>query len=169
MNEVPTPAAQHDDIDALEAARRKKLLRVQELGHDPWGSRFDDRHLIGEIRDRAGEVKLKLENGSEIDLPEPAEDFNYRQWLADQGKGEIAGPKVRAAGRIMLSRDAGKLRFVNIQDWTGTIQLFIGKNQVGDDNWELSGCFDLGDFVGVDGELRRTKTGELTIFVLRIS
>ena len=64
----------------------------------------------------------------------------------------------------MLQRDTGKLRFVNIQDWTGNIQLFIGKNQVGEASWNLAGLFDLGDLVGVDGELRYTNTGELTIF-----
>ncbi|MEO8495565.1 MAG: lysine--tRNA ligase [Planctomycetota bacterium] len=170
LNDDSTPSADKTGDDRLEAARREKLRRIAELGHDPWGGRFDDRELIGDIRARVAEVKLRLEDGTEIDLPEPdaTEDFNYRQWLADQGKGEITGPKVRAAGRIMLSRDAGKLRFVNIQDWTGTIQLFIGKNQVGDANWELSGCFDLGDLVGVDGELRRTKTGELTIFAEKL-
>ena len=45
------------------------------------------------------------------------------------------GPKVRAAGRIVLLRDAGKLKFLDIQDWTGRIQLFIGKAQVGEQNW----------------------------------
>ena len=59
----------------------------------------------------------------------------------------------------------GKLKFLDIRDQSGQIQLFVGKNQVGQENWELAGCFDLGDIVGVDGELRRTKTGELTIFV----
>ena len=66
----------------------------------------------------------------------------------------MIGPKVRAAGRIVLSRDTGKLLFVNIHDWTGNIQLFIGKNQVGDENWALAECFDLGDIIGVDGELQ---------------
>ena len=167
MNDDSTPAPSDGGNDQLEAARREKLRRISELGHDPWGSRFDDRDLIGDIRSRAGEVKLVLEDGKEIELPEPEAEagFDYRQWLANQGQGAITGPKVRAAGRIMLSRDGGKLRFVNIQDWTGTIQLFIGKNQVVEDGWELASCCDLGDFVGVDGELRRTKTGELTIFV----
>ncbi len=164
-NSDSTPSNDAPSDDRLEAARREKLRKIEALGHDPWGRRFDDRDLIGDIRARIGEVKLTLEDGSQVEMPEPEEGFNYRQWLADQGKGEIKGPKVRAAGRIMLSRDTGKLRFINIQDWTGTIQLFVGKQQVGDDNWELSACFDLGDLVGVDGELRRTKTGEVTIFV----
>ncbi len=58
----------------------------------------------------------------------------------------------------------GKSHWLQIRDWTGTIQVMIGKAQVGDENFALAQCFDLGDLVGVDGELRRTKTGELTIF-----
>ena len=51
---------------------------------------------------------------------------------------------------------------------TGQIQLFIGQKQVGD-GWQLAECFDLGDVIGVDGELRRTKTGELSIFVEQLT
>ena len=81
---------------------------------------------------------------------------------------EQQGPKVRAAGRIVLRRKKGKLIFTDIRDWTGQIQLFIGMNQVGEENWELCQCLDLGDIIGVDGELRKTKTGELTIFAEKI-
>ena len=77
---------------------------------------------------------------------------------------EQHGPKVRAAGRIVLRRPSGKVHWLQIRDWTGTIQVMIGKTQVGDDNFALAQCFDLGDIVGVDGELKRTRTGELTIF-----
>jgi lysyl-tRNA synthetase class 2 len=153
-----------------EAARRDKLRRIAAMGIDPWGGRFDDRQLIGDIRAKVADIKFKAETGEFKALPEElgSPDFNFREWLAAQGKGELTGPKVRAAGRIVLQRDAGKLRFVDIQDWTGRLQLFIGKNQVGEQNWELAGCFDLGDIVGVDGELRYTKTGELTIFAERL-
>ena len=80
----------------------------------------------------------------------------------------MVGPKVRAAGRIVLQRPGGKLIFADIRDMTGQIQLFIGQKQVGD-GWQLAECFDLGDVIGVDGELRRTKTGELSIFVERLT
>jgi len=134
--------------DAQEAARREKLRRIEELGHDPWGCRFDNHMPIGEIRAREGEIEV-----------EPAGD-------CETGKPpEQHGPKVRAAGRIVLQRKKGKLIFLDIRDWSGQIQLFVGKNQVGEENWELALCFDLGDIVGVDGELKRTRTGELTIFV----
>jgi len=74
------------------------------------------------------------------------------------------GPQVRAAGRIMLRRKAGKLIFLDLKDWTGRIQVAAGKRQVGEEAWALAECFDLGDIIGVDGRLGRTRTGELTIF-----
>jgi lysyl-tRNA synthetase class 2 len=158
------------DGGSLEASRRAKLQKIIELGLDPWGSRFDDRSYVRDIRARAGEIQFLTEDGRRIPLPADftAEAFDRKAWKAAQGKGELSGPKVRAAGRIVLQRDTGKLRFVNIRDWTGNIQLFIGKNQVGEDSWTLAGLFDLGDLVGVDGELRYTNTGELTIFAEKL-
>ena len=132
---------------ALEAARREKLRKIRELGIDPWGGRFDGHMPIGQIRDRENEITVQ-----------PAGD-------CQTGKPpETVGPKVRAAGRIVLQRKAGKLIFADVRDWTGQVQLFIGKKQVGETNWALAQCFDLGDIIGVDGELKRTRTGELTIF-----
>ncbi|MCA9263481.1 MAG: lysine--tRNA ligase [Planctomycetales bacterium] len=160
-NETPpeTPLDPH-------AARRAKLQKIVEMGLDPYGSRFDGRQSIADIRQRIGEVKLHKEDGTQVDLPDPERlDGDFRVWLSEQGPGELVGPKVRAAGRIVLSRDKGKLKFIDIRDQTGQVQLFVGKNQVGEQAWELANCFDLGDLIGVDGELRRTKTGELTIFV----
>ena len=151
-----------------QAARREKLRRIEALGHDPWGHRFDNRLPIGEIRQMASEIRYRREeDGSEVDVPDPSElpEGAFRQWLSDQGRGEMVGPTVRAAGRIMLQRDTGKLQFLDIEDWTGRIQLFVGKAQVGDDGWELVQQCDLADLVGADGTLRRTRTGELTIFV----
>jgi len=164
----------------IEAARRNKLQRIRELGVDPYGHRFDDRMLIGDIREMAASVVLKNEAGEPIDLPQlekkedkyyvqaEGEEVEFRQWLSTQGKVEFTGPKVRAAGRIVLQREQGNLRFINIQDWSGNIQLFIGKKQVGLENWDLIKCLDLGDLIGVDGELKRTKTGELSIFVSEV-
>ena len=134
----------------LEAARRAKLRKIVELGHDPWGQRFDDHMPIGEIRAREGEITVEP-------APPGARDAVQH------------GPKVRAAGRIVLQRDTGKLIFANIKDWSGTIQLFIGQKQVGEEGWALAQCFDLGDIIGVDGELKKTKTGELTIFVEKLA
>jgi len=133
--------------EALEAARRDKLRKIVELGLDPWGGRFDGHQPIGQIRARENEIVV-----------EPVGD-------CQTGKPpQQHGPKVRAAGRIVLQRRAGKLVFIDIRDWTGKIQMLAGKSQVGEKNWELIQCLDLGDIMGVDGELSRTRTGELTIF-----
>lgn len=173
MTEQPTPAGDDDstrDQSFLEAARRAKLARIIELGHDPWGTRFDDRELIGDIRARAKEIVFQKADGANITLPSletEEERAAFRPWLATQGAGEIVGPQVRAAGRIVLSRDKGKLLFIDIRDMTGQVQLFVGRDQVGD-TWELAQNFDLGDIIGVDGTLKRTKTGELSIFAERL-
>lgn len=170
---MTTPPAASDsaaDAPLHEAARREKMKRITTLGHDPWGGRFDDRMWLGDIRSRQGEIQFRKESGELVPVPDKAAqpDLDFRQWVADQGKGEMIGPQVRAAGRIVLNRDTGKLRFVDILDWTGRIQLFIGKAQVGDESWALSENFDLGDIIGVDGELRFTKMGELTIFARKL-
>ena len=132
---------------SLEAARRDKLRKIQEMGIDPWGARFDDHQPIGEIR--AQEAEISVEPAGDCETGKPPEQH---------------GPKVRAAGRIVLRRPSGKIHWLQIRDWSGTIQVMIGKNQVGDENFELAKCFDLGDIIGVDGEMKRTRTGELTIF-----
>src|SRR5882724_5613423 len=167
---LPTPSPSSEDISRLEAARREKLRKIAALGVDPWGGRLDDRLLIGDIRGRKNEIKYVRELDGPIDVPdrEAQPELDFRGWMQDQGKGEWSGPKVRAAGRIMLSRDAGKLKFINIQDWTGNIQLMVGKAQVGDESWALAENFDLGDIIGVDGKLAYTKTGELTIFAEKL-
>ena len=154
-----------------ESSRREKLDRIVQLGLDPWGSRFDDHAAIADIRARASEIIFNTHDGRQLTLIDPAtagDGFDFRKWLADQGPGEMTGPQVRAAGRIVLHRDKGKLQFIDIRDMTGQIQLFVGQQQVGDD-WALAQCLDLGDIIGVDGELRRTKTGELSIFAKRLT
>ncbi len=146
MNDTSTQQSAASET-ALETARREKLRKIQELGIDPWGSRFDNHQPIGDIRAREDEIKV-----------EPAGD-------CETGKPpEQHGPRVRAAGRIVLRRPSGKIHWLQIRDWSGTVQVMIGKTQVGEEDFELAKCFDLGDIVGVDGELKRTRTGELTIF-----
>lgn len=145
-----------------EASRRDKLRRIQELGVDPWGHRFDGHQAIDTIRKMVSHVVHRTEAG--VETPLPPHDVDFKAWLSQQPPGELQGPRVRAAGRIVLQRKAGKLIFIDLRDWTGQVQVMIGKQQVGQENWALAECFDLGDLVGVDGELKRTKAGEITIF-----
>ena len=133
-----------------EAARREKLKLLEQLGVDPWGQRFDDHRPLAEIRARESEISSE---------PPPP---------GGEGRPHEHGPKVRAAGRIVLQRKKGKLIFLDIRDWTGQIQVMIGRAQVGEQNWAVAECFDLGDIIGVDGELKHTNLGELTIFAERL-
>ena len=103
---------------ALEAARREKLRKIQEMGIDPFGSRFDDHIPIGQIRDRVDEIVVEPADNSE-----PREGERVRP-------PEQHGPKVRAAGRIIRRRPSGKVVWLDIRDWSGTIQVMIGKKQV---------------------------------------
>ena len=64
----------------------------------------------------------------------------------------MTGPTVRVAGRIMSNRDKGKVMFIDLEDQTARIQLFIGKSQVGEENWTLAQNFDLGDLIGAESE-----------------
>lgn len=127
--------------DVLEAVRLAKLERIAALGHDPWGQRFDGHQPIEVVRSLAPAMGT------------PTED----------------GPVVRVAGRIMLRRGQGKVIFLELRDWTERIQIFLGKNQVGEACWNLVGELDLGDLAGVDGKLGWTKTGELTIFASNLT
>lgn len=125
----------------LEASRREKMARIAELGFDPWGHRIDDVTPLTDAR------------ALEPQVPD-----------AEAREAGAHGPHVRVQGRIMLQRPSGKVIWLNLKDRTGKIQVMIGKNQVGDQNFELAQCFDLGDIVMVKGELAHTKTGELTVF-----
>ncbi|GIW94830.1 MAG: lysine--tRNA ligase [Pirellulaceae bacterium] len=149
-----------------EASRRANLKRLMDLGIDPWGSRFDGHQPIGRVRAMKDQIRYRLADGQELALPplEGPQRVDYRQWKSQQGPGEEVGPKVRVAGRIVLQRPTGKLIFLNIRDWTGDIQIFVGQRQVGHHNWQIAECLDLGDIIGVDGRLGRTNTGELTVF-----
>jgi lysyl-tRNA synthetase class 2 len=73
------------------------------------------------------------------------------------------GQKARCAGRIVLLRDIGKLIFLTLRDSSGDIQVGLSKTHIAD-QWELAKLFELGDIIGADGELGRTKTGEITVW-----
>ena len=123
----------------------RSCRRFANWGSTPGDSDSTATSPSAEIRAREGEIVVEP----------PAEGERHERQH---------GPKVRAAGRIMLQRRAGKAIFLDIRDWTGKVQVLIGQRQVGEQGWALAQCFDLGDLIGVDGELGRTRTGELTIF-----
>src|SRR4051812_43388860 len=96
-----------EPADRLEAARLEKLHKIEALGIDPWGQRFDDHVAIRDAR-----AVCPTEKG-------------------------VIGPATRIAGRVMLKNDKGKLKFMHVQDWTGRIQVMLSKADFSDEQWEL--------------------------------
>jgi len=125
--------------DRFEKARLEKLQKIEELGHDPWGQRFDNHRHIADVRGMCPE------------------------------KPGVLGEEVRIAGRIMLRRKAGKLRFFDIKDQTANIQLLFSRGDLSEEQWGLVGALDLGDLIGIDGRLKRTDSGEVSVFVDRLT
>ena len=117
--------------------RYEKLEALRRRGIDPFGARYPVTHWAGHLRQRYGS----------------ATDEELRD----------SGP-VSLAGRVMTLRLHGKTCFAHLRDYTGQIQLYARSDQLGD-RYELFRDLDAGDFIGVEGELFRTRTGELTVAV----
>ncbi|MGB4302773.1 MAG: OB-fold nucleic acid binding domain-containing protein, partial [Syntrophomonadaceae bacterium] len=77
----------------------------------------------------------------------------------------LEGQTVRIAGRIMSKRRHGKAGFADLQDLTGSIQLYFRKQDVGEEAYELFIKLDIGDILGVEGEVFRTQKGEISVQV----
>ena len=122
-----------------ERARRDKLSRISALGVDPFGQKF-------ERTDTSATVKEKAQDKTNEQLE--AEPIN-----------------VIVAGRIMLLRKMGKAAFFTLRDLTGDIQCYIRIDTVGEENYALFKCSDVGDIVGIEGRIMLTDTGEVTIRV----
>ena len=122
-----------------ELARRAKLSRYEELGVNPFGHRFE-RNSFSE------ELKTKYKEFTEEELEQNNDSFIL-------------------AGRIRFIRKMGKASFFNIQDRQGMLQCYIRLDNVGEDNYKVFKLSDLGDIVGVEGTLMKTRTGELTLRV----
>lgn len=80
-----------------------------------------------------------------------------------EGFDALEGKTVRVAGRIMAIRGHGKAGFANLRDMSGQIQLYLRQDIIGDEAYDLVHQIDLGDIIGVEGEVFRTRTGEISI------
>jgi len=87
---------------------------------------------------------------------------HYSQQIKDHFD-TMEGQEVTVAGRIMSKRMMGKASFAHIQDSAGQIQIFVRINDVGEEQYEDFKSFDLGDIIGVTGEVFKTKTGEISV------
>ena len=82
---------------------------------------------------------------------------------------ELEGTQVSIAGRMMSKRVMGKASFCNVQDLKGNIQCYVARDSVGEEAYKDFKKFDVGDLVGVQGEVFTTKTGEISIHVTGIT
>ena len=76
---------------------------------------------------------------------------------------ELEGKIVKVAGRIMSKRVMGKASFCNIQDLPGNIQSYVARDSIGEESYAEFKKYDVGDIVGIEGEVFKTKTGEISI------
>lgn len=119
--------------------RREKMQALRDKGVDPFGKRFERTHMTNELKSKYEDVPKEELDGQNIE--------------------------VKLAGRIMTKRGKGKAGFAHIQDLEGQIQIYVRQDMVGEDQYELFTMADIGDIVGVNGVLFKTKVGELSIRV----
>ena len=110
----------------------------------------------------------KLKKIRELGVEPYAYDFTCSNNTSEIND-KLIDSKVSIAGRIMSLRRMGKASFANIQDQEGRIQLYIARDDVGEDNYNLFKLTDIGDFVGIEGKVFKTKTNALTIKVSHLT
>ncbi len=120
-----------------ELVRREKAEKLRELGMDPFGHKFERNAYAAELKEKYADV--------EHDAFENMTD------------------EAIVAGRIMFIRKMGKASFFTIKDRSGSIQIYISINDIGEEAYTLFKSADIGDIVGVRGKVMKTKTGEVTI------
>ncbi|WP_100374411.1 lysine--tRNA ligase [Bacillus sp. FJAT-45037] len=131
--------SQELELNDLLTVRREKLSQLEAQGANPFGGRFERTHT-------AGSMEKEFEAYSKDELEEQ-------------------GRSVTLAGRIMTKRGKGKAGFAHIQDLSGQVQIYVRKDAVGDEQYELFNTIDIGDIVGVTGTAFKTKVGELSVKV----
>lgn len=132
-----TEKTHQEEMNDQLIVRREKMNHLREEGIDPFGSRFDRTHHSKELHEQYDNL-----------TKEELQDKNLT---------------VTIAGRIMTKRGKGKVGFAHLQDREGQIQIYVRKDTVGEEDYAIFKQADLGDFIGVTGEVMKTDTGELTV------
>ena len=132
-----------EELNDQQLIRREKMVALAEQGIDPFGKRFE------RTADSA-QLKEKYSDKTKEELHELAETATI-------------------AGRLMTKRGKGKVGFAHIQDREGQIQIYVRKDTVGEENYQIFKKADIGDFLGIEGEVMRTDMGELSIKATHIT
>ena len=123
------------------AQRLQKARALRALGKDPYPTRFERSHRLGEVVSLYGARTLE--------------------------ELEALAAEVRVAGRVLTKRGHGKASFATIGDGETRLQLYVRQDVVGEEAYRVFDLVDLGDFVGVAGTVMRTRKGELSVQVAR--
>ena len=132
-----------EELNDQQLIRREKMTALAEQGIDPFGKRFE------RTADSA-QLKEKYSDKTKEELHELAETATI-------------------AGRLMTKRGKGKVGFAHIQDREGQIQIYVRKDTVGEESYQIFKKADIGDFLGIEGEVMRTDMGELSIKATHIT
>lgn len=125
---------------------------------------ISQNELLAQRREKLEKLKSKG-NAYPNDFRRDSLSFQLHESYGDQKKEDLEEKdiKVKVAGRIMLQRVMGKASFITIQDMQGQIQAYVRSDSIGDEIYKDFKTWDLGDIVGIEGTLFKTKTDELTV------
>lgn len=138
-----TQDAPLQDINQLKKVRREKLAELQAAGKDPFViTSYDQTYHTRQILEHYDELAGELD-----------EEGNYTK----------EPTTVSIAGRMLFKRVMGKASFANLQDRDGRIQIYVSRNDLGDEAYADFKHMDIGDIIGVKGFPFRTKTGEISV------
>lgn len=115
------------------------------------------------------EKLLDLQNAGKDPFQITKYDVTYHSEDVKNNFENLEGKEVSVAGRMMSKRIMGKASFCHIQDLKGTIQVYVARDCVGDEEYSAFKKYDIGDFVGVKGTVFKTKTGEISIHAVTLT
>ena len=168
-NQNNNKGGQQQDVNQLLKVRREKLQNLQEAGKDPFQiTKYNVTHHSSDVKElyNAHEAEIlgdrKTPDVEGLDDAAKREvinnDYNERREIMDAKPIEVS-----IAGRMMFKRVMGKASFCNIQDLKGNIQVYVARDNIGEDSYADFKKSDIGDIYGVKGFAFRTKTGEISI------
>lgn len=174
-NQNNNKGGQQQDVNQLLKVRREKLQNLQEAGKDPFQiTKYDVTHHSSDVKElyNAHEAEIlgdrKTPDVEGLDDAAKREvinnDYNERREIMDAKPIEVS-----IAGRMMFKRVMGKASFCNIQDLKGNIQVYVARDNIGEDSYADFKKSDIGDIYGVKGFAFRTKTGEISIHAEEIT
>ena len=174
-NQNNNKGGQQQDVNQLLKVRREKLQNLQEAGKDPFQiTKYNVTHHSSDVKElyNAHEAEIlgdrKAPDVEGLDDAAKREvinnDYNERREIMDAKPIEVS-----IAGRMMFKRVMGKASFCNIQDLKGNIQVYVARDNIGEDSYADFKKLDIGDIYGVKGFAFRTKTGEISIHAEEIT